>query len=176
MSEQTKRRNPYADTGLMIAVSVIIVMLIKTLLFGATWGSLIWGGFSIIYCFLSYKYNSESKLIKHSTTAFLALSLISFTSILFFDKKARPQMHAFEGAKKDSIDEAEFIIKEEPELPAITEDVNSESDTLIIAEDSLGAIVEGFGDNLEMPTNQEDDQPDDVQPEEAGTNNAENNL
>lgn len=85
-------------------------------------------------------------------------------------------MHAFEGAKKDSIDEAEFIIKEEPELPAITEDVNSESDTLIIAEDSLGAIVEGFGDNLEMPTNQEDDQPDDVQPEEAGTNNAENNL
>lgn len=103
-----KRRNPFSDLGLVIAISVFICILIKSLLFGITWGSIIWIIISCAYFVISWKFDSQSNVVKHSTTAFLVLSVIAATAVVLFDKKATPQMHAFEGTG-DTIQDVQII-------------------------------------------------------------------
>lgn len=134
MSEDKKKRNSYADVGLMIAITVLIVEVIKSLLFEIEWDA-IWIVLAIAYCAVSYKYDSESKTIKNCTTAFLCLSALVFASIIVFDRNVQPKMHAFEGAKKDSIAEEEFIQKKEPELTTLIEDTTEVVDTLALEQE-----------------------------------------
>lgn len=148
MSEQNKRRNPYSDVGLMIAVSVFIVMIVKCLLFSVTTISIGWIVLCGIYFFLSYKYNSEDKIIKHSTTAFILLSLLLFVSIIFLDTNVKPKMHAFEGAKKDTLTEEEFKMKKDPTIPEEIEQDEDENDTLAIVPDSVNAFENPESESL----------------------------
>ncbi len=130
MSEEKKKRNSYADLGLVIAVTIIIVMILRCLMFGITWEDIFWIVLSSAYCAISYKFDSESKVIKHSTTAFLLLSVIATAAIVVIDRKPQPKMHAFEGAKEDTIAEEQFIQKEEPVLPELEKDTEVVIDSI----------------------------------------------
>ena len=121
-----QRRNPYSDLGLVIALSVFICILVKCLLFGFTWVSIIWLILACIYFFVSWRYPSQSKVVRHSTTCFLLLSVIAMTGILLFDQNARPVMHAFEGTG-DTLQDA-VIVEEEPIAPIY---VPQPEDTLV---------------------------------------------
>lgn len=110
-----QRRNPYSDLGLIVALSVFICILTKCLLFGFTWVSIVWLILSCAYFYVSWRFPSSGKVVKHSTTFFLLISVIAVAGILLFDKNARPVMHAFEGTG-DTIQDA-VIVEEEPIVP-----------------------------------------------------------
>ncbi len=111
-----KQRNPYADLGLVIAVAVFIVVLIKCLIFGLSWASIACFLITIAYFVISAIRKSDDKVVKHSTTAYLLAMLLLVVSLVLFDKNARPKMHAFEGAAVDSVQEEEFVV-EDKEIP-----------------------------------------------------------
>ena len=125
-----QRRNSYSDLGLVVALSVFICILVKCLLFGFTWVGIVWLLLACTYFFLSWRYPSDSKVVKHATTTFLALSVLAVAGVLLFDKNARPVMHAFEGTG-DTIKDAE-VVEEEPIVPIY---VPQPEDT--VAEDTL---------------------------------------
>lgn len=136
MSKNTDKRNPYADTGLMVAVSILIVAVINTLLFDATWESILCIIASVAYCAVSYRYDSGSKTVRSATTAFLTLTAAILIVMIFVDRKAQPKMHAFEGAKTDTIAEEVFVQNKEPELITIIEEDTTEvADTTLVEED-----------------------------------------
>lgn len=133
--QPNKRRNPYADTGLVIAATMLMVMIIKCLIFGITLESIFWFILSITYCILSYKFDSYSKAIKHSTTAFLLLSLFMGITFSIIDRKPQPKMHAFEKMEQDTI--AEEIVIEEPVLIEQKEETIITKDTIVTEEPIL---------------------------------------
>ena len=135
MSDEKKIRNSFADLGLIVAVTLIIVTIIRCLIFGIDWEGCLWIILAAAYCFVSHKYDSQSKTVKHSTTVFLALTVLSLTAMVFIDRKPQPKMHAFEGARQDTIPEEEFIQKEEPQLPELEKDTMEVVDTLAIDEE-----------------------------------------
>ena len=126
-----KQRNPYADLGLVIAVAVFIVVLIKCLIFGLSWASIACFLITIVYFVISAIRKSDDKVVKHSTTAYLLAMLLLVVSLVLFDKNARPKMHAFEGAAVDSVQEEEFVV-EDKEIPIeIVQPDTAEVDTLL---------------------------------------------
>lgn len=126
-----KQRNPYADLGLVIAVAVFIVVLIKCLIFGLSWASIACFLITIAYFVISAIRKSDDKVVKHSTTAYLLAMLLLVVSLVLFDKNARPKMHAFEGAAVDSVQEEEFVV-EDKEIPIeIVQPDTAEVDTLL---------------------------------------------
>lgn len=126
-----KQRNPYADLGLVIAVAVFIVVLIKSLIFGLSWASIACFLITIAYFVISAIRKSDDKVVKHSTTAYLLAMLLLVVSLVLFDKNARPKMHAFEGAAVDSVQEEEFVV-EDKEIPIeIVQPDTAEVDTLL---------------------------------------------
>ena len=76
-----QRRNSYRDLGLTVSVSVFICILVKCLLFGFTWVSLLWLIFTCAYFYVTWRYPSEGAVVKHSTTAFLVLSFLAIVGI-----------------------------------------------------------------------------------------------
>lgn len=126
-----KQRNPYADLGLVIAVAVFIVVLIKCLIFGLSWASIACFLITIAYFVISAIRKSDDKVVKHSTTAYLLAMLLLVVSLVLFDKNARPKMHAFEGAAVDSVQEEEFVV-EDKEIPIeIVQPDTAEVDTFL---------------------------------------------
>ena len=110
-----QHRNSYSDLGLTVALSVFVCILVKCLLFGFTWVGIVWLLLACAYFYLSWRYPSGSKVVRHATTAFLALSAIAIAGVVLFDKNTRPVMHAFEGTG-DTIKDAE-VVEEEPIAP-----------------------------------------------------------
>ena len=106
------RRNPYADLGLVVAVAVFIILLIKSLIFGLSWFSLVCMVLTVAYFLISYFKNSNDPLVRRATTAYLLLMFLSLVGVVLFDKNARPKMHAFEGAAVDTVTEEEFVIED----------------------------------------------------------------
>lgn len=152
MSESKKKRNSYADMGLMIAVSILIVMSIKCLLFEAGIESIIWIIAALSYCAISYKYDSDSPVVCHATTSLLAFSLLIIAAMVFIDRNAQPKMHAFEGAKVDTLAEEEFELIKEPEITKVIEDTTEVADTLDMEEIPEGVLEDG-------PENESDEVP-----------------
>lgn len=132
-----KRRNPYSDLGLLLAASIFICILIKSMLFGITWGGIVWMLISCLYFYVSWKYSSEDKIVKHATTSFLVLSLITVVCVVMFDKKAMPKMHAFEGTG-DTIQDVRFV----DEGPVVVTYEESPADTTEV--DSMTSETESF--------------------------------
>ena len=110
-----QHRNSYSDLGLTVALSVFVCILVKCLLFGFTWVGIVWLLLACAYFYLSWHHPSGSKVVRHATTAFLALSAIAIAGVVLFDKNTRPVMHAFEGTG-DTIKDAE-VVEEEPIAP-----------------------------------------------------------
>lgn len=110
-----QRRNSYSDLGLIVAISVFVCIFVKSLLFGFTWVGIIWLMLSCAYFYVSWRYPSHGAVVKHSTTAYLLLSVVAIAGIVLFDQNARPVMHAFEGTG-DTIQDA-ALVEEEPIVP-----------------------------------------------------------
>lgn len=147
-----KSRNPYSDLGMIVAVSVFICILIKSLLFGFTWGGIVWLIISCGYFFISYKHPSDSKMVKTATHCFLVLSVLTALSVVMFDKKAMPKMHAFEGTGDTIqdvhyIDEGPMVVmhEEAPVDTAKADTLLSEFDDELNVEDSEGGIIDSEG-------------------------------
>lgn len=132
-----KSRNPYSDLGLLLAASIFICILIKSMLFGITWGGIVWMLVSCLYFYVSWKYSSEDKIVKHATTSFLVLSLITVVCVVMFDKKAMPKMHAFEGTG-DTIQDVRYV----DEGPVVVTYEEAPVDTAEV--DSLPSETEGL--------------------------------
>lgn len=150
-----QRRNSYSDFGLFVAVSVFICILVKCLLFGFTWVSLVWLVLACAYFFVSWRYSSASAVVKHSTTAFLLFSLFAVVGIVMFDRNARPVMHAFEGTG-DTIQDAKMV-EEEPIVPIyVAEPIDTtELDTMPVVEyenDTLLNYSDDAAQNVESDT------------------------
>lgn len=146
-----KHRNPYSDLGLIIAASVFICIFIKSLLFGITWGGLVWIAISCLYFYVSWKYPSDDEIVKNSTTAYLLLSVVTVVCVVLFDKKAMPKMHAFEGTG-DTIQDVRYVdegptVVTYEELPVDTLDSDSLSEEGGEIENLDGIDQEG-ADNL----------------------------
>ena len=143
------KRDSYADLGMIIAIGVFICLLIKSLLFGFTWGCITGIIFSIAYFLVSWKYPSDSKIVKHSTTAFLVLSVLVAVSVVMFDKNARPKMHAFEGTgdtiQDVRIEESDILVPMYETLPEDTSTV----DTVNVAVDSMATLIPEEGQVIE---------------------------
>lgn len=105
-----QQRKPYCDLGLVIAVGVFICVAIKSLLFGFTLINSLWLVLACVYLYMSWKIKSDDVRLKHSTTAFLVLSLVAMTASALLDQNKRPVMHAFEGMG-DTI--ADYAAREE---------------------------------------------------------------
>ena len=141
-----QRRNSYADMGLVVATSVFICILVKCFLFGITWVSIFWMTLACVYFYVSWRYPSDSKLVKHSTTIFFVLSAIAIAGVAMFDKNARPVMHAFEGTG-DTIKDASVV--EEAPIPTIYEVESSDTlieDTTQWEELTLDSLLQGSGE------------------------------
>ncbi|MBQ9641995.1 MAG: hypothetical protein IJV06_10635 [Bacteroidaceae bacterium] len=125
-----KKRNPYADVGLMVAVAVFVVVLIKCLIFGLSWASIACFVFTAAYFLVSALRKSDEPVVRRATTAYLLLMLLLVVSLVLFDKNARPKMHAFEGAAVDTLAEEEFVV-EDKEIPVeIVQPDTAETDSL----------------------------------------------
>ncbi|MBR1667262.1 MAG: hypothetical protein IJ693_03165 [Bacteroidaceae bacterium] len=145
-----QRRNSYSDLGLVVAVSVFICILLKCLLFGFTWVGIIWLILSCAYFYVSWRYPSEDKVLKHATTLFLLLSVVAIVGIALFDKNARPVMHAFQGTG-DTIQDA-VIEEEEPIVPIyvpVPEDTLQE-DTASSEQAVTDSILLNNDENIQM--------------------------
>lgn len=122
-----KRRNSYSDLGLVISISVFICILTKCVLFGPTWGGIVWLVITLVYFFLSFKYPSEGKVVRHSTTTYLILSVVVATSVVLFDRKATPELHAFAGTG-DTIQDVHIV----EEAPPVEEYIPYVLDTTVV--------------------------------------------
>ncbi|MBQ9363546.1 MAG: hypothetical protein IJT97_09050 [Bacteroidaceae bacterium] len=124
------KRNSYADLGLVIAVTVFVIVLIKSLIFGLSWASIACLVFTIAYFVVSALRKSDDALVKWTTTAYLLFMLLFIITVVLFDKNAHPKMHAFEGAAIDTVQEEEFVV-EDKEIPVeIIQSDTIEADTL----------------------------------------------
>lgn len=111
-----KKRDSLADLGMVVAISVFIVILIKSLLFGVSWGAIVWFIISIAYIACSFFIPSDDRKMKYATCTFLALSVCVAGLSFLFDQNARPKMHAFEGALSDTTEEEAFVVRDDPEI------------------------------------------------------------
>lgn len=137
-----QRRNSYSDLGLVVSVSIFICILVKSFLFGFTWIGIVWILLSCAYFYVSWRYPSDSKVVKRSTTLYLVLSAVALIGILLFDKNARPVMHAFEGTG-DTIQDVK-VVEEEPIVPIYVMEPEDTllSDTLLM-EEGLDSLIMG---------------------------------
>lgn len=133
------KRSPYADLGLMIALAIFIIMLIRSLVFELTILTAIWGCIAFAYLCISAANNSYKRIVQVSTTLFLLLSVALATGSVFFDRPTRPKMVAFQGSAADSIIEENESIVVEPQVNTVdtiekidTTDAETLSDSISI--------------------------------------------
>lgn len=137
------KRHPYADFGLTIAVGLFIITLINALLFDFTIVKMLWFALCISYFVVSHKFPSDSKQVRNSTHALMALIVLGLIATILFDTKTPPTAHAFDGAAVDSTEE-ELVILEDKDIPvAIEVDSLDEDSTQAIDlfADSTNAVV-----------------------------------
>ncbi len=132
-----KQRSPYADLGLLISVSVVICLTIKSILFEVTLVSVIWLLIAVLYVVASVLLPSRCKLMKYLTTVLLASSALSIVGLTFFDRPAIPKMVEYHTeALNDTVVESNKYVVNTPPPPVIdTTEVDSldmmESDSIV---------------------------------------------
>lgn len=151
-----QRRNSYSDLGLVIAISIFICILIKCLLFGFTWVGIGWLLFSCVYFIVSWRWPSDSKWVKNLTTFYLLFSVVAALGTIFFDKKTRPVMHAFEGTG-DTIQDERIVEESQNKktaeaIPGETTQQDSLKSNLIIPDSALLHVNVLQDDKLEDVT------------------------
>ena len=136
-----QRRDSYSDLGLMVAIGIFICILIKSMMFGFTWVGIVWLLLACFYFYVSWRYASRSRVVRHSTTGFLLLSVVAIMGILLFDRNTRPVMHAFAGTGDTIADPV--VMDEAPVLPIadIVPVDTLEADTLVADSVSADTII-----------------------------------
>ena len=129
-------RAPYADLGMTVAVASLIVMLVKSIVFGFTIAAIAWMVFAVLYVAVSLRYSSRSRMVKACTTVFLVGSLLSGAASIWFDRPARPKMVPFQGVElTDTVVPDEVFIIETP--PPVVVDTLDDDSTPPIEPDTL---------------------------------------
>ena len=131
-----QRRNSYSDLGLVVAVSIFICILVKSLLFGFTWIGIVWMILSCTYFYVSWREPSDSKVVRHATTFFLILSVVALIGVFMFDKNARPVMHAFEGDPIVPI----YVMEPEDTIMSDTLLLDEMMDSLVLDDEAIGQL------------------------------------
>lgn len=132
-----KQRAPYADLGLLIAVSVVICLTIKSILFEVTLVSVIWLLIAVLYVVASFLLPSKCKLIKYLTTVLLISSVLAIVGLTFFDRPAIPKMVEYhtESLKDTVVESNKYVVKTPPPPVIDTTEVDSfdvmESDSIV---------------------------------------------
>ncbi len=109
-------RRPYADLGMTVAVSLLIIMIVKSLLFGLTLMSLTLMVLPAAYIVVCAVHDSWSRVVQHSTTLLLLCSALCLAGTFFFDRPTRPKMVAFQArSENDTVVHAAEPVVETPQ-------------------------------------------------------------
>ena len=115
--KQHPERSPFADTGLVIALAVTVVTVIKLLMYGLTYVSLIWLAVTIIYVAIAAATAGNSKTRHFFTSFYMFFSLVAMVAAFTFDNPIQPKRESEVG----TLQEDYFQQPEEQENPVIIE-------------------------------------------------------
>lgn len=138
--KKNNSRSPYTDTGLMLAICILITMTVKGFIFGFTWSGialLVIAGIYVIVCTI---YQSRRVIMNASTTTFIVLSVLCTWAEFSSHKNVRPQMPVFHGMTNDTTgttEEPDLLMEPIPDIQTTTVE-----DTLTSAPDSISTQSE----------------------------------
>ncbi len=115
--KQHSERSPFADAGLVVALAVTIVTVIKLLMYGLTYVSLIWLAVTLIYVAIAAATAGNSRIRHFFTSFYMLFSLVAMIAAFTYDNPIQPKKESDIGA----IQEEYFQQSEEQEDPVIIE-------------------------------------------------------
>ena len=98
---QHPEKSHFSDAGLMIALAVCIVTIIKLLMYGFTYVSLAWLALTIVYVAISSATQAKSKVRTAATAAFMVISAVAFVAAFTFDYPIQPKTESNLRAEQD---------------------------------------------------------------------------
>ena len=129
-------RSPLADAGLMLGVSLLVIIMIKSLMFGFTWLGTAWLAVDVVYILLWAKCRRGGRLVKTSTIWFMSFSLIALVLLFAFDEEAKPKMPVFQGTHADTLAGSNSLETEVLDDEPITEPEPVVEDSIDVSMDS----------------------------------------
>lgn len=134
---QHPERSPLADTGMIIALAVTIVTVLKLLMYGITYVSVLWLTITIVYILSTTVTDANSSIRKGMTVFYICISTIAFFAAFSYDKPIKPKTESNMKADRDDgfvtddqDEQNEEEIKVETPKPVVVETNN------IVQEDS----------------------------------------
>ena len=129
--QQRPDRSPLADTGLLIALTVTVVTVIKLLMYGITYVSVIWLAITLVYVVSTTMTSANSAVRKGMTIFYMCVSTLAFFAAFVYDKPIRPKTELNIGSNIDNInfedenaDAEDEEIKVETPKPVVVETDN----------------------------------------------------
>lgn len=127
--KQHPERSGFADTGLVVAVAVIVITALKLVMYGITIVSLSWLLLSILYVGLAAATKADSVFRKGITTFYLAVSALGIFASMYYDNPIVPKK---ESALQTQQDENQYgsdaeVKIETPEPVKVETDVVQEN-------------------------------------------------
>jgi len=130
---QHPEKSHFSDAGLMIALAVCIVTIIKLLMYGFTYVSLAWLALTIVYVAISSATQAKSKVRTAATAAFMVISAVAFVAAFTFDYPIQPKtesnLRAEQDENKQNQQNVEEIPVETPKPVVVETDVVSEDES-----------------------------------------------
>lgn len=108
---QHPERSPLADTGMIIALAVTIVTVLKLLMYGITYVSVLWLTITLVYILSTTVTDANSSIRKGMTVFYICVSVIAFFAAFSYDKPIKPKTES--NMKADGDDE--FVTNDEEE-------------------------------------------------------------
>ncbi len=125
--DQHKERNPLSDVGMTVALAVTVVTLIKLLMYGLTYVSVIWLFITLLYILSTTVSNSWSKVSKFFTISYLLISAFAFYAAFVYDLPVLPKTESHikadtEGYFNTENDDNSNVVVETPKPVAVETD------------------------------------------------------
>lgn len=132
--KQHPERSPFADAGLVIALAVTIVTVIKLLMYGLTYVSLIWLAVTLLYVAIAAATAGNSKLRHFFTSFYMLFSLVAMVAAFTYDNPIKPKKESDIGKLQEeyfqqSSEEEDPVIIETPKPVAVETDVVKEDES-----------------------------------------------
>lgn len=151
VASSNKGRTSLSDAGLMLAASLFVIIIIKSLLFGFTWLGTIWLVVDIIYLILQIRSRRIGGTLRTATIWFMSFSLLALVLMFVFDEEAKPKMPVFQGAATDTVVTAPVVEEVEPEpvvVDTMPDSTELSVDTVAATEPSAPAESGTANDSL----------------------------
>lgn len=132
--KQHPERSPFADAGLVIALAVTIVTVIKLLMYGLTYVSLIWLAVTLLYVAIAAATTGNSKVRHFFTSFYMLFSLVAMVAAFTYDNPIKPKKESDIGKLQEeyfqqSSEEEDPVIIETPKPVAVETDVVKEDES-----------------------------------------------